>query len=207
MNCPVEIKSAETTALLSDHKNKHFGSASINKRVRLLKPLKTKIFLCKGERFMNVQIYSRKDIEALIGSGHFPQNAAAVSFCDRGSEPCDRVDYSGVCGRVMYIELDDLDLEELSESGFTYDTFFPEADEAAEFIIAVYNSGMDIICQCEYGQSRSAGCAAAVMEHFYHTGISLFADYRYYPNKVVYHKIFDALKAYKERFPNWMTLR
>ena len=32
---------------------------------------------------------------------------------------------------------------------------------------------------------------------FYGTGISIFADYRYYPNQVVYHKILEALEAYK----------
>ena len=53
---------------------------------------------------------------------------------------------------------------------------------------------MNLICQCEYGESRSSGCAAAILEYFYKTGISIFTDYRYYPNQVVYHKVFDALK-------------
>lgn len=150
---------------------------------------------------MNVQIYSREEIEKLIAEGKFPENTAVISFCDSGTEPRERVNYSGACSRIMYIELDDLELDELSGKGYTYDTLFPEADEAAEFIIDAYNSGMNIICQCEYGQSRSAGCAAAVKEHFVYDGISLFADHRYYPNKVVYHKIFDALKAYKEKHP------
>ena len=52
-----------------------------------------------------------------------------------------------------------------------------------------------MICQCDYGQSRGTGCAAAILEHFYHTGISIFADYNYYPNQVVYHKVFDALES------------
>lgn len=112
---------------------------------------------------MNVEIYSRKDIEALIAEGKFPQNTAVISFCDSGTNPRDRVNYSGVCERVMYIELDDLEFDELEENGYSLKTFFTEADEAAEFIIDVYNSGMDIICQCEYGQSRSAGCAAAIL--------------------------------------------
>lgn len=147
---------------------------------------------------MNVQIYSRTNIEKLIAEGTFPQNTAVISFCDCGTEPRDRVNYNGVCSRVMYIELDDLELDELNGAGYSYDTFFPEADEAAEFIIDAYKSGMNIICQCEYGQSRSAGCAAAIKEHYRREGISFFADPRYYPNKVVYHNILDALKACKE---------
>ena len=46
-----------------------------------------------------------------------------------------------------------------------------------------------------YDQSRSAGCAAAILEHFYRRGIDIFADYKYYPNQVVYHKVFDALES------------
>ena len=35
--------------------------------------------------------------------------------------------------------------------------------------------------------------SAAILESFDDTGISVFADYRYYPNQVVYHKVMDAL--------------
>ena len=139
---------------------------------------------------MCVQIYSREQIEQLIAEGGFPKNTAVISFCDCGTEPRSRVDYSSVCNRIMYIELDDLDPEDLDD----YDAFFPEAYEAAEFIVEACTDGMNIICQCEYGQSRSAGCAAAIMEHFYRTGINIFKDYSYYPNKVVYNKIFDSLQ-------------
>lgn len=145
---------------------------------------------------MNVQIYSRKEIEVLIAEGKFPQNTAVISIYGGITNPPDLVNYSGVCERVMYIEFDDFEFDELEEIGYTYETFFPQADEAAEFIISVYNSGMDIICECEYGLSRSAGCAAAIREYFVSDGISVFADYRYYPNKVVYHKLLDALKAH-----------
>ena len=45
-------------------------------------------------------------------------------------------------------------------------------------------------------RKSSAACAAAILEYFNGTGISVFADYRYYPNQVVYHKIMDALTRY-----------
>lgn len=77
--------------------------------------------------------------------------------------------------------------------GLNYETYFPEAEELAKFIINVKKDGLNIICQCEYGESRSSGCAAAILEYFYKTGISVFADYKYYPNQVVYHKVYDAL--------------
>lgn len=151
---------------------------------------------------MHITVYSREEIEAIITNDEFPENTAVISFYDPAIKRIDKdythVDYSGVCDHVFYSELDDLDLEVLKDRGYTYDTYFPEADEIAEFVYHAYSSGMDIICQCEYGQSRSAGCAAAILEHFYHAGISVFADYRRYPNQVVYHKISDALEKYNK---------
>lgn len=102
----------------------------------------------------------------------------------------------GKCDRVMQIELHDLDPEALADFDLTEEIYFPEADELAEFICKAKEEGLDIICQCEYGQSRSAGCAAAILQHFEGRGIDVFADYRYYPNQLVYHKVFDALIKY-----------
>ena len=42
---------------------------------------------------------------------------------------------------------------------------------------------------------RTAGCAAAILEHFYRRGIDIFANSKYYPNQVIYHKVFDALES------------
>lgn len=146
---------------------------------------------------MNVTIYSRQQAEKIIAEGKFPKNTAVISFYDHSIKKIDHdythVDYSNVCDDVFYIEIDDLDSEAVLDGGSEYDLYFPEADKTAKFICSAYERGMDIICQCEYGQSRSAGCAAAILEYFYHNGISVFTDYRYYPNRAVYHKIYDAL--------------
>lgn len=149
---------------------------------------------------MKVDIYSREAIEKLL-QNDFPENVAVISFynpVNRRSEKMDKpVDYSLKTSSVFPIAIHDIDLEILPEYGFTYDTYFPEADHLAEFIYSAYNEGLDIICQCDYGQSRSAACASAILEHFYHNGISVFADYRYYPNQVIFHKVFDALNNLK----------
>ncbi len=147
---------------------------------------------------MTVTFYSRKSIENLIADGMSFKNWAVISFYDVGDDE-NRVDYSGVCYRVMYIGIDDIDREELYDSGGNFDTFFPEANQTAEFIIDCYNRGLDIICQCEYGQGRSACCAAAILEHYYHNGISVFSDYACYPNLLIYHKILNALNHRQER--------
>ena len=95
------------------------------------------------------------------------------------------------------VELYDIDLEILPDYGMSYETYFPEAGTLAEYIVRAYKDGLDIICQCEYGESRSSACAAAIRQFFYGDGISVFADYRYYPNQVVYHKVYDALESLK----------
>ena len=149
---------------------------------------------------MKVEIYGRESIEKHLQE-NCSDNMAIISFYDppskRNKDFVQPINYSIKTGRVFQIAIDDIDLSDLDEYEFTYDTFFSEADELAEFIYTVKADGLDLICQCEYGQSRSAACAAAILEHFYQTGISIFTDYRYYPNRLVYHKTFEALEAYK----------
>ena len=128
---------------------------------------------------MKISIYSRKSIEKLLEKD-FPKNAAVISFYDPPGKFRDAkyrpVDYSAKTNCVFQVALYDIDL--------------------AECIFTAKREGKDIICQCEYGESRSSGCAAAIHEYFYNDGIKIFADYRYYPNQMVYHKVYDALERY-----------
>lgn len=137
-------------------------------------------------------ILSRAEAEKLLRDG-FPTFTFVISFYDPPSEP---LDYAGKPLDVFYVPLYDIDIEILGEYGLTYDTYFPEApDLAAAIYYAMDTIGVNIVCQCEYGQSRSAACAAAIREHFYGDGIEIFADYRYYPNQLVYNKLKSALDA------------
>lgn len=146
---------------------------------------------------MNVSIYSRTAIQKRINND-FPANTAVISFYDpkdsRGYGNNTPVDYLEQCERIFYVCIHDIDIEVLEDFGLTFETYFPEVDELADFIIQSEKDGLDIICQCEYGQSRSAACAAAILEYFYHNGISIFADYRYYPNQLIFNKILNSLK-------------
>ena len=151
---------------------------------------------------MKIFIYSRKAMEKLLKSD-FPENVAIISFYDppgsfRGAD-YQPVDYSTKTDCVFEVALHDIDFAVLPKYHLTYETYFPEADELAEFIFTAKKDGKDIICQCEYGESRSSGCAAAIHEYFYKNGIDVFADYRYYPNQMVYHKVYDVLKKYGTR--------
>lgn len=68
--------------------------------------------------------------------------------------------------------------------------------QIAEFIISRNNAGT-LICQCEYGQSRSAAIAAAVEEYHHRRGIQVFADSRYYPNKYIFRKVLKSLRGWR----------
>lgn len=150
---------------------------------------------------MRVDIYSRKAIEKLIRTKSLDQSVI-ISFYDPDLLAVDEnykpVDFSSINNRVFLIGLYDTDIDSLKDYKMTYDDYFPEAQELAEFICSAYDDGLNVICQCEYGESRSAGCASAILEYFYGTGISVFADYRYCPSQLVYNKMIDALKKIKE---------
>ena len=148
---------------------------------------------------MNVKIYSRKAMEELFQQG-ISENTAIISFYDPAPKGHEPIDYSGKAERVFQVALRDIDFDILEMFGLSYETYFPEADSLAEFILSAQAEGMDIICQCEYGQSRSAGCGAAILEYFCKTGISVFADYKYYPNQMVYNKVYEALCRAGEDF-------
>lgn len=69
-----------------------------------------------------------------------------------------------------------------------------QAQEIANFCLRVLDKVEIIICQCEHGQSRSAAVAAAIIEFTTNNGIEIFANDLYYPNKVVFRKVYGALK-------------
>lgn len=147
---------------------------------------------------MKVEICSRKAVQALI-EGEFPKNAAVISFYspkDARRDDYAPVDYRGKPERLMHVCAGDIDRVALPSFGLTEESYMPEADALAAFILAAAADGLDFICQCDYGQSRSAACAAAIREYFDGDGIWVFADDRYYPNQLVFTKIYAALKAH-----------
>ena len=75
-----------------------------------------------------------------------------------------------------------------------YNMFSDEqARELANFYHSVADKSEYLICQCEHGQSRSAAVAAAILEYRSRKGIRIFSDDRYYPNKIVFRKVFAEL--------------
>ena len=143
---------------------------------------------------MKVNICSRKEALQLIQNG-FPENTAVISFYTPAyqKKTQDKLDYRGKCKRIFYVPVHDIDPHCLGDFCLTYETYLPEADALAEFICNAKRDGMNLLCQCDYGQSRSAACAAAILEHFEGCGIDIFTDYRYYPNQMIFNKAYEAL--------------
>ena len=146
---------------------------------------------------MKIEIYSREVMEKRLQEG-FLQDTAVISFFDPPSPRTPKdykpLDYGNKCAAVYPVAVHDIDIETLPEFGLSFDTYFPEAKELAVFIHNAVRQNLDILCQCEYGQSRSAACAAAIREYYEHSGISVFADYRYYPNQLIFNKLLQALQ-------------
>lgn len=125
----------------------------------------------------NIQIHSRKSMEQLIARC-FPSNTAVICFYEPEGT---HIDYGDVTEDVVYIPLDD------------FQTNLPQADMIAEFVHKAMTRGYNVICQCEKGQNRSAGCAAAIMEYYYKNGQSLFDSDWYRPDEMVYYAVLQAL--------------
>ena len=141
---------------------------------------------------MDVQIHSFESIEEAARSP-FPENTLLISVGDTGAPPPRLAHKPRWMLRLVFDDIypDEIERGDIMDG----DTVFGEsqAQQIAEFIAEHIGEAGTIICQCEYGQSRSAAIAAAIKEHYEGNGIEIFADYRYYPNKLVYKILIKAL--------------
>lgn len=135
---------------------------------------------------MNIYIRNRRLIEALSYSP-FPEGTAMISITDVGYE---FAELKNKPEKLLQLKFDDVDADEPINI-ITDD----QAKEIAEFYHKVSKTAKRIICQCEHGQGRSAAIAAAIKEYTEGNGIEIFADDRYFPNKVVFRKVLKELRA------------
>lgn len=146
---------------------------------------------------MNINIIDRKCAESLSSTGFAP-NTALISICDTGATPPNLRHDPAWMLRLVF---DDISSDEIDEYKGQKYTLFDEsmARKTAEFVFKHKDEVETLICQCEYGQSRSAAIAAAVTEYFCGNGIEIFADDRYYPNKLVFRSTLQALRVIGDR--------
>lgn len=145
---------------------------------------------------MNVEIHS---IQSLKRRAHkpFAPDTALISIGDFGKE-LPLLEYKPA--HILRMEFDDVTPSEIdyeSSERYAFRLFSEEqANQIADFVYRYWESRGTLLCQCHYGQSRSAAVAAAIKEHFYHNGIEIFADEqeRYCPNVYVFRLTLRALR-------------
>lgn len=146
---------------------------------------------------MTVTVYSKSKMEERLAQGPL-LNTAVISFYNEPVNLLTKpIDYTGKAERFMQINLPDIDGRGFVEHGYTPETFFAEAPRVAKFICDAYAAGMDFACQCQFGFSRSAACAAAILEHFEKRGDQIFSSGCYQPNELLYLKLLNALEEQK----------
>ena len=138
----------------------------------------------------NILIKNRAEIEQT----HFAPMTALISVTDAGWNFAQLITEPDHVLRLYFDDVDNDLLNDESEGEKYFMISNEQATLIADFYARVHNKVDTIICQCEHGQSRSAAIAAAFLEHQSGDGITIFADDRYYPNKIVFRKVLQALK-------------
>ena len=157
-----------------------------------------------GEVKMKILIRSRKEIEAL-SKKPFPGKTLLISITDINDIPVELVNKPEYLIRVAFDDVDnDVIIDEVGKDATMEEKAVVEKKynmislEQANEIAKLYYDHKDeinvLICQCEHGQSRSAAVAAAMLEFRNRRGIEVFSNDKYYPNKVVFRKVLEALK-------------
>lgn len=151
---------------------------------------------------MKVEIHS---IQSLKRRAHkpFAPGTALISIGDFGTE-LPPLEYKPA--HILRLEFDDVTLSEIdyeSSGRYAFRLFSEEqANQIAEFVYRHWEDCGTLLCQCHFGQSRSAAVAAAIKEHFYHNGIEIFADEqeRYCPNVYVFRLTLRALRNSEAKY-------
>ena len=151
---------------------------------------------------MTIEIYSRIDLinKTFTGWDRVYDEIVLISFHDNDIAPINlpcKFDYEIYAGLVDFIP----GFEESFESKEEADEFIEgwenkrksKSKEIAEIIHNLKSKNTLIICQCEMGQSRSSGAAAALYEYFFGNGKMIFDDVRYSPNPYIYKGLLKAL--------------
>ena len=153
---------------------------------------------------MEIALFNREQIVALSQGGFTPRTAL-ISITNAGWQFAALEDNPEFLLRVTFDDVDnDVFVDELGRTPTEeersrieakyYMLTDEQAGKIAEFILSVKDKADLLICQCEHGQSRSAAVAASVLEYINKSGIEIFADDNYYPNKMVFKKVLGELR-------------
>lgn len=154
---------------------------------------------------MRIDIKSRCDIEEMAQKP-FAERTALISIADWGDEDAELKCLPDFLLRLKFDDIDgDVFIDELGREPTNAERKYIEgkyhmlsdkqAKRIAEFYAEIHDNVDILICQCEHGQSRSAAIAAAILEYESKSGIDIFINDKYYPNKTIFKKIFKQLRV------------
>lgn len=138
---------------------------------------------------MRVVVMNKSNVEDYAMSKH-ENTSVVISIASRGSNkafvvPCTVNNIKD----VLFLNFNDTD--DISSIYGCIER--KEAEEISKFV-KKYSDEIDtIIVQCEAGQSRSAGTAAAIMKYLFNDDTAIFNNQRYTPNMLCYRMVLDAL--------------
>lgn len=140
---------------------------------------------------LGIAVMNKQEVE-LYGITEHAEASVIISISSIGTngafiqknKPANIVD-------ILKIEFNDTDSEDKYCGGITY----KNAKDIADFVKKYKNNKelRKIIVQCEAGQSRSAGIAAAILKYLYDDDTPIFNNKKYTPNMLCYRKVLTAL--------------
>lgn len=138
---------------------------------------------------MDIIVKSQKDIESYAMQEH-KEKSILISIASKCMPsamviPC-RV--NGIKD-VLFLNFNDTDCNDLVSGCIEK----RDALEIKQFILKHMNdTDLDlIIVQCEAGQSRSAGVAAALMKYLWNDDTAIFNNHKYTPNMLCYRTVLN----------------
>ena len=142
---------------------------------------------------MNITICSASELEKLAMKP-FQKDTVLISIDNVDTTAPPYLFYQP--SAALYLRFDDMIPQEEALMEYPAVLFNEDmAKKVAEFVY-LHKDANELICQCACGISRSAGIAAAVMEHFYKNGAAIFEDGWYRPNVFVYQLTLEALSHF-----------
>lgn len=139
----------------------------------------------------HIEVMSKQQAEQ-YGMAEHDEHSLVISIASRGTNKAFIVpNTKSNIEDVIWLEFNDTDSTDMVYGGIEY----AHTDKIRETVLRFLatDSVTRLIVQCEAGQSRSAGTAAAIMKFIYNDDSSIFNNQKYTPNMMCYRKVLNNL--------------
>lgn len=136
---------------------------------------------------MDIIVKSKKEMEEYAMQEH-NKTSIVISIASKNNDKANiKSDYNNKIKDIQFVRFDDTD----SLGGIEC----IDASKIKRFLLKhIGDTDLDlIIVQCEAGQSRSAGVAAALMKYFWNDDTTIFNNHKYTPNMLCYRTMLNEL--------------